>query len=1815
MSTVVDNRVVEMKFDNSNFESNVKTSMSTLEKLKSALNSTSGSKGLDQIAQSAKNVKVDGIASGVEKIQSRFSTLGVVGMKVLSNLTDTAMNVGKKLYSSTVGQVIQGGYQRAASIEQARFTLQGVLKDGDRVKVVMKEAMDSVDGTAYGFDQAALAASQFASSGVKSGSQMQHALAAVAGTAATTGKEYSWISQIFTRVAGQGKVMATDLNSMASAGTNAAVEIANYINGVNSGAIQVEDSMKKMVQSVSSSTKLTESDIRDMVSKGKINFDIFSEAMNNAFGEHAKDANKTFSGAMDNVKARLKQMGQKFFLNYEDDGPMGILNENSPVVGFLNALMNALAGLKNAIDPLAFLFRDFVNSVADAGTAFLKLFDTTERTEKGIVKNQEALTFFTDLVKGITNIAQIFVDVLSEIGHAFMDVFPSANIKTLSEVATKFKDFTHWLMTSVPIATVVGNVFKILFSVLRIGWTVVKNILMIFSPFVKLLPGATKGVAGITGVIANSMVKLSDWIARWDGIAKVVKKVTDALDTAKKYIQDNVFSKFSFGDGLDNATGVIGRFIQAIAAVREWIHGLDPLVVAFGEAGNGIAGAVNVILTVIREFITCLITFCGSLTGNDVTQKIKDFRDAFFDFEYGITDFIYSIEHSGEKIKNFFKGIKETIANAKPSLDSAKESFKSFAESVMQVLRPLGSTLKTIAQLIGDFISRLNFKAVLAAAGTGGLVAYIYNLIKIGSRFTGMFKQFTSMVEKNGKHIIDIFYDVGDTISALRSTLYHYQKTLDAKALTGIAGAVALLALALFVLSTVDGASLQTAVLAIGELFAMLVGSMKLLAKMDVFGKVTQIASVMVVMSLAVLILASAVKKLSKLNPEQVVVGVLAIAGLMGALLVMMQRMPEKKLAGAAAGMILMAIAVRIIAGAVKKLGSLSIGQVAQGILAVGIALAEFAAFTHVVKEKKLAGIGVGLILVSVAMRIMAGAIKKLGSLSIGQVAQGLLAMGIALAAFAAFTHVVKEGKLIGIAIAMGVMGVAMLVVAQAVKSFGNMDLLTVSQGLLAVVVALGAFAAFSQLVSAGKLVAAAVGIAGVSLALLVLSAAVERFTEFNWSELGRGAAAFAGALILMAAFSKVVSSGKLITGAAGILIMGFALTLLVSVVERFAGLDWNSMVKGIIGMAAALVIVAVATNMMSGAIVGAISLVIVAAALNLLVIPIEKLGKMKLGSIVKALLGLAGALLVIGVVGTVLGVVSPLLLAFGVALLAVGAGIALVGVGLLAIAASLSAFAAAGMAGIAVLVAGIKMIVALFPYIGEQIGLGLVAIIEAVLNAADTIIEGVVTVGSKLLAALATLIPQVANLVVLLLVTILNTIATYMPAITSAAGQLIINFINGIAQQLPGIITAATNLILAFMIGIAMQIPTIVQAGMEIVVFLIEGLSAGIEANAEAIAEAMRGLGHSMLTALKTVLGINSPSTEMYDIGDFSMQGLLNGLEGKESEPGNVMSSIGSDMLTQLQGAAPNSEFSSTGSGLIASLASGMSGNTDTGSSGMEAALNALTGASEESGEFNTTGSDLMSMMASGMDSKAPDVSTSTANAAKQGAQAVKPYQAQFQAAGVYLMLGLVKGIKSKAGEAAKAAAAAGKAAVAALQDSIKQGSPSKLTYESGKFFGMGFINGIKRLTESVGRAAGRVGDKAVTEMNDAIDKIIDIVLELPDDDWNPKITPVVDLSNVSDSARSIDNMLSSSQALNLAGTANVQMNADDYETSLNGMKINNVDVVKAIGVLSDDIDGLKDVVSNLRVYMDTGALVGEIRDPMDKALGVKAARQRRGG
>ena len=346
MSRQVDEKVVSMKFDNKQFEANVKTSMGTIDKLKNSLNFKGASKSLEDLEKASKKVSFDDIAASVQRLENRFSVFGIAGMRIVEQFTDSVIDSVRRISRAATSfireGIIQGGKRRAMNLENAHFQLQGLLKDEAAVEAVMKNVNDSVDGTAYSLDSAAKVASQFAASGMRAGDQMFSSLRAVAGVAAMTNSEYDEIGRIFTKVAGQGRLMGDDLLSLSSRGMNAAATLAEALG-------------------------TSESAVREMVSKGKIDFNTFASAMDNAFGEHAKKANETLTGALSNVKAALARIGALFV--------SPLVEQNGALVQLLNNVRVKINDIKTAIAPVADYVVSVLTNLINKVSEFVKKLD------------------------------------------------------------------------------------------------------------------------------------------------------------------------------------------------------------------------------------------------------------------------------------------------------------------------------------------------------------------------------------------------------------------------------------------------------------------------------------------------------------------------------------------------------------------------------------------------------------------------------------------------------------------------------------------------------------------------------------------------------------------------------------------------------------------------------------------------------------------------------------------------------------------------------------------------------------------------------------------------------------------------------------------------------------------------------------------------------------------------------------------------------------------------------------------------------------------------------------------------------------------------------------------------------------------------------------------------------------------------------------------------------------------------------------------------------------------------------------------------
>ena len=380
-STVVDSKVVEMSLDNRNFEQNATISMQTLKELKKALDFSTSTDGIDSVGRSVKKVKFDSLLSGIEEAKHGFSALEAVAFGAFANIGKRMSDVAIKVATAIPNQIYYGGKGRALNVEQAKFMIDGLAQQtGVTFKEIEGAIRESVDSTAYGFDEAARAASQLLASSVQVGDEMNAALRGITGVASMTGASYSEIAHIFTTVAGNGRLMTEQLNQFSVRGLNVASTLAEQLH-------------------------MTEEEVREFVHKGQIDFQTFADAMDSAFGDHAKDANNTFVGSFKNIQAVFSRIGQKFITPVMDNG-----------IKVFNALLPLLKEVEARIGKIEEFLEPYVNTIgtglAEAINAVYKALTGKDSPYVVADEAKEATKTVEQAVSDMENIRKTALEVI-----------------------------------------------------------------------------------------------------------------------------------------------------------------------------------------------------------------------------------------------------------------------------------------------------------------------------------------------------------------------------------------------------------------------------------------------------------------------------------------------------------------------------------------------------------------------------------------------------------------------------------------------------------------------------------------------------------------------------------------------------------------------------------------------------------------------------------------------------------------------------------------------------------------------------------------------------------------------------------------------------------------------------------------------------------------------------------------------------------------------------------------------------------------------------------------------------------------------------------------------------------------------------------------------------------------------------------------------------------------------------------------------------------------------------------------------------------
>lgn len=1127
MSKKVDERVVEMRFENGQFEKGVAQSTESLNKLKKSLNLEGAAKGLENVNSTAKNTSgIESLAASLEKVEHRFSTMGIVGMRVIENLTDSAMRFAKKTVGFVTNGIINGGKRRAMNLENANFQLQGLLKNEEAVAAVMQNVSDAVDGTAYSLDAAAKVASQLAASGMKAGDQMFSALRGVAGVAAMTNSSYEDIGRIFTQVAGQGRMMGDQLLQLSGRGMNAAATLASYLTKIGDG------------------TKYTEAQIRDMVSKGQISFDTFAAAMDDAFGEHAKAANSTFEGALSNIKSALGRIGADFI--------KPLIAQNGPFVNLFNAIRKKVNQIHEITKPIAEWTTKTIGNMVNKLAGFLEKLDIKNPFAKvnggDVAKTTKAFNSAADAVGNAAQSLEHFQDIAvrvirGEFGNGAERVKALANAgEDYAKVQTLVnkvwlrngKNWSDCIVKAEELEEVIGSLSDT--ELKSLGYTEEQ------SESLKNLAQQAKDTGKPISELINNLQTPTKKDLFLDAIQNGLKGLSKVLKTVKTAWND-VFSPKSLSDGVykavENLHALSEKFVMTDETADKLRRTFSGLFSALSVVKNFVGGTVAVALRVVSKLLSSLHISLLDVTAavGDAITKFKEWLNSNNIFVRTFGAIAANAQKAALAIRDWVKAfielpvVQKTVTSVKTAIVNAfnatKEVFSDGKKHIADFIdrwKDLDKiTLDNLKAMLIDFKKNVldeffkvnfNFSFKGITNKVKGLKTSMKTELKSATNILDGFKTslFNLAEEVRSKiHIGDIFgygmaalmvksvMDIGKSLEMLEGPIAgvtsvvkglagiekSISKYIDAKtfidrakainvlssAVVKLAIAVALLVASMYVINDINqNGELSTPLLTLIGLMGMLALLAYAVSKVN-FSGIAKISGIMFSIGGAIALLALALKTMDGLSSDDKTyknaVVLIALIGVLGVVAVALgERVPQ--LSKGSIAIIAFAAAIYILAKALKSISKIDKDSLNRSFATlVGLILALSIA-AQGLKGLSFSG-GVGLIAMVVALKLLMKVLDDLCNFDGNKIASNLITiigiLGI-LAALMAITKLAGTNAATG-GIGMLALAAAMYTMVKAVKAMAEIsqdDLKRITPILISLLGIFGALIAVSNL-------------------------------------------------------------------------------------------------------------------------------------------------------------------------------------------------------------------------------------------------------------------------------------------------------------------------------------------------------------------------------------------------------------------------------------------------------------------------------------------------------------------------------------------------------------------------------------------------------------------------------------------------------------------------------------------------------------------------------------------------------------------------------
>lgn len=1678
MSQSIDQRIVSMKFDNSQFEREAKTSLDTLDKLKNSLNVDKSSGAFDKLKDSMASLPVATIAQGVEEIQLKFSALGIAAAAVIADLAVSLTHKLGGAIKNTIGLIYSGGLNRALNLEQARFsmngllytteeTVDGVMKQIERygfgVEDVMKEGgpvQNAVKDTAYGLDEAAKAASNFIASGVTDLKELEGVLKSISGTAAQTGSSYEDIAHIYTRIAGNNRVYAIDLQSFASRGVNAAAALRDYLNKVGETA------------------NATEADIRQMVSDGKIDLMTFSKAMYDAFGENAFRANETYTGSLSNLKAALSRLGAKFE-SKKLENMRDIFNALRPTVDafskLLDPLINAMTNLNDKvtkfatgkIDKIKEFFQSFTEDEIRA-EKYLKVFDDLSEglseTQKAIEKaklEERAITpvehladAFNALVSSIKNVALGIKGILSGT-LKLTDDFKGLKsiIPLITSFSTKIEEvttaFKNWGQSGEGYARWVQVILSRAIDAAYNSFDLLKSVLINLSkPLKALLPLFEVFYAAIH-TVANNVLTLFNNFAR--------------------IIRENDLIALSFQKIADVISGVLGPVV-------EWLWEY------IGDSGRPLSLMyLQDVVSSLSEKFEVLVKKAAAFLGgeSDYTSIGNSIVSVFEKIRGVLSPVAEGFGKVKDSIVSFFKGLL-TNEEGIDIFERIGEIFDKIASNIGKAAEKISEGLNKIKGAFSESFTEFNSTTALTGltiAGAGGLVYFLYTLIDTIKSGGGIFDKLNQIVDS-----------IKNAVEGLVGIFDSLKNAINVKIVKGISEAILIFVGAMLILSMIEPNRLKSAAKALTIVSAELIGAFAAIAELS-NGKrgIAKSSATLISLSVAILILSVAFKSLAKLNYGELERGLTALSSLF--LMLVGYVYAIEKISGknesivkGSATLIGLAIAIDLLVIAVKKLGEMNWDQLSQGLAAVGGLLIELMVFTKFSEADKMGvSSGAGLILLATALSVLVGVVRKLGEMDYETLEQGLGAIGFALLEVLAFINLLDNSDALKSAAAFLVVAAGLSVMGGALQKIAAIDAMGLANALISMAASLAIITVMLSYLDKDS-VFSAIAITLVAGAIVELAYALGILSLIPLEKL------FNALLIVGSSLAVVGAAAKLLEPVAGSLIIVSGAIALFGV-----------------GLLAAATAMAIATPLLAAFAVGLVgSLEII---LNGIITMADQI-----------MLGMA--VLLAAILNAIITTAPQIKDAFIVVLQAMLEGF-------------VESFDVIVQTLCDFIIILAETLVKMVPYLFDA-GLRLITgILEGIRDNIGEIATIGLEIVTEFLNGIARGLPDLVDSAFNLIITWINSIADaidkHAEALGEAAWNLAWALITGLVKAIKGFFNEPVKTIKdlgsKMLSGLKnnLTFAKLKEVGKNILKGLTDGLLS------IPIVNTIKNVGTSIINGFKSIFGIHSPSTVFNGFGGDILTGLQNGLS-EDKGVLNKVSSLGQSLLNKFTEIFNSNKANKAGSDFVSGVGSGMTKeepNTSKKATNTSAAIGKAFKQGVNNGDFSYLGYEITNTLGTGVrtNQSIPIKKLETLSSLMEGTIDTS----EFETIGQNIINGLIKGMDKKASVAVDRGGTIANKIAGQVRKVTMVSSPSRLFMKIGEYCIEGLAIGLSDTTEI---------DKNLNSIRDTISGVFSGDLN---DVSEPTIRPVLDLSEIQNGSSMIGSLLNNAQGISSIVSANI--------------------------------------------------------------------------